>query len=284
MLKITFDGKTQSAAQWAREIGIQDKALRWRLKAGWKIEDCLRGLIPSSQRKHHRSTSVQVGMRFNRWVVLEDLGTAKPHYARLWRCRCDCGTVGQIRHGLLVRGGSQSCGCFGAEQRNKANTTHGKSRSIEHRTWQRIIQRCHNPKERSYYRYGGRGITVCDRWRESFDAFLADMGERPKDKQTVERKDNSKGYSPDNCCWATYAEQNRNRRGNHWITVNGETLVLQDWADRLGTKPQTIIGRLDSGMSEQEAVTRPIKRIPPTLFEQQQKGQKAREETQLPDL
>lgn len=246
MHKLTYNGKTQSAAQWGRELGIDPRTIRWRLKAGWGIEDCLQDSIPHSQRKRQRSTRVQIGMRFTRWTVLEDLGTVPPHYYRLWLCKCDCGKTGRIRHGALIYHTSESCGCFGIEQRRKAVKTHGKSRSIEYRTWQRIIQRCHNPQEKSYPRYGGRGIIVCERWRKSFDAFLQDMGERPKNKQTIERKDNNKGYSPDNCCWATYAEQNRNHRGNHWITANGETLLLVDWASRLGLTVQGLLSRLNT--------------------------------------
>jgi|ERR1043165_8056913 hypothetical protein len=257
MHKLTYKGKTRSAAGWAREIGVNASTIRWRIDRGWSVEDCLKKLVPQSERKLPRSHAIKLGMKIRRWEVVSDLGTAPPHYAREWLCRCECGTEKPVRQSALLNGDSSSCGCYGLEQRLKKTKTHGKSSSVEYKTWQRIIQRCHNQKDKSYPRYGGRGIKVCDRWRESFKAFLSDMGLRPPDKPTIERIKNDQGYSPDNCKWASYAEQNRNHRRNHHITANGETLLLQDWAERLGVESRTILERIKRGWSEQDAVTVP---------------------------
>ena len=98
---------------------------------------------------------------------------------------------------------------------------------------QQMIGRCHDPEHKDYYLYGARGIEVCQRWRDSLKAFLEDMGERPE-KTTLDRVDNSKGYSKDNCRWISQAENNRNKRSNIWITADGRTQILTDWARELG--------------------------------------------------
>lgn len=125
--------------------------------------------------------------------------------------------------------------------------THGHSHTPTYNTWLRIISRCTKPSHHNYKYYGGRGITVCERWLK-FENFYADMGERPKGK-TVERVDNNKGYSPDNCRWATMKEQSNNRRSNKPITFNGETLTRSQWAERLGIHVSTMYLRCRRGLS-----------------------------------
>lgn len=125
--------------------------------------------------------------------------------------------------------------------------------------WRSMHNRCCNSNQKAYKHYGGRGIGVCERWSgpQGYENFVFDMGERP-DGGTLERRNNEGWYSPDNCCWASRAEQNRNKRTSRRITANGETLVMAEWAKRLGCQPAAILYRLRSGMSEQEAVTKPI--------------------------
>jgi hypothetical protein len=106
-----------------------------------------------------------------------------------------------------------------------------------------MISRCHNPKDKSYPRYGARGIRVCDRWRDSMVAFIDDMGPKPPGA-SIERIDNDGDYCPENCCWASAKQQNRNKRTNHFIEFNGRRLCVQDWASELGLTPSALLHRL----------------------------------------
>lgn len=134
---------------------------------------------------------------------------------------------------------------------------HGESRSVEYGIWQGMLERCYRPGSQAYANYGGRGITVCDRWRSSFEAFLADMGRRPSPDHSVDRKDNDGPYSPDNCRWATQVEQANNTRANHLVTAHGRTQTIAQWARELGIGWNAIGERLKAGWSPEEAVSTP---------------------------
>lgn len=124
------------------------------------------------------------------------------------------------------------------------------------RSWLSMKQRCLNPRDTNYAKYGGRGVKVCDRWRESFETFLADMGEMP-DGCTLDRKDTNGDYEPDNCQWANRKAQTRNRRNTKRLTVNGETKTLGEWADLTGMNYHTLSYRLRRGWSPEQALTTP---------------------------
>lgn len=147
-----------------------------------------------------------------------------------WNVLCSCGTEKEVCQSDLRGGNTLSCGCLRAEITSKRNTTHGMARTLTHITWQALIQRCTNPENPAWDRYGGRGITVCDRWRNSFEAFLSDMGERPKGL-SLDRVDNSKGYEPENCAWATAKEQARNTRRNRLVSFQGHNICLAEAAE-----------------------------------------------------
>jgi len=133
--------------------------------------------------------------------------------------------------------------------------THGRWDSPEYRIWASMIQRCHNPRCRSYANYGGRGIFVCDAWRNSFAAFLADIGERPMKTLTLERIDNDRGYEPGNCRWATRADQQKNRRETRLITFNGRTEPALVWSREVAVSYRTILRRLDAGWPAEDILT-----------------------------
>lgn len=162
------------------------------------------------------------GQRFGRLVVLERSGVAHAGHA-LWLCRCDCGTEVRSYGSHLRQGRVNSCGCLAVE--------HGMSGSRVYCIWRGMRGRCENPRDKRWSDYGGRGITVCERWR-SFSNFYADMGV-PPDDFSIERIDNDRGYEPANCRWASRKEQQRNRRGNVVIELNGVALTLVEWSERL---------------------------------------------------
>lgn len=140
-----------------------------------------------------------------------------------WSCHCDCGAQVTVRGDHLRAGASTSCGCtrapaarlrvtkYDMPDTTKHGHNRGGTRTSTHAIWTNMVQRCTNPRNPAWDDYGGRGITVCDRWRHDFAAFLADMGERPEGL-TLDRIDNDRGYSPDNCRWTTWTVQRRNQR------------------------------------------------------------------------
>lgn len=167
-------------------------------------------------------------------------------------CHCTCGVVRFFKLYNLTRGVTRSCGCLAREHSRERATTYGKSHMPEATIWRAMKSRCQNPKNVQYASYGGRGIDVCARW-QVFENFLEDMGTRPSDGHSIERMDNDKGYSPENCCWATRAVQSRNRRSNRIITYKGESMCLTDWAIRLGIKRLTLSMRFRRGASVEKA-------------------------------
>lgn len=150
------------------------------------------------------------GLRFNRWTVIAYAGV-KSNGKSTWLCKCDCGTKKIVIGDLFKQGRSKSCGCLSSEIAKKNSTTHGMYGTTEYRIWTQMNSRCSNSKATGFKYYGGRGITVCDEWEASFEAFLRDMGKRPSTSLTLDRINNNRGYSKDNCRWATRQQQAKNR-------------------------------------------------------------------------
>jgi hypothetical protein len=149
--------------------------------------------------------------------------------------------------------------------RSPSNKTHGLSRTALYAVWVTMKERCLNGARGDYKRYGGRGIRVCDRWLHSFEAFLADMGDRPSPRHSLDRKDPNGHYEPSNCRWATAVEQARNRRANQTITHGGETLTVAEWSERTGIKAPRLYWRLHRGLPPEEILSTDDRRAPITL-------------------
>lgn len=171
------------------------------------------------------------GKRFGCWVVSTE--AARRGYVRMWSCVCDCGTERLVIGDSLRRGQSRSCGCQTAKFIGDRLRGDGVSGTKMYKVWQAMVARCTNSAHHDYRNYGGRGITVCERWKESFPTFLEDMGEA-EPGLTLDRKDNNLGYSKENCRWADRKTQNRNTRRTRWLTVNGVTRALSEWAEISG--------------------------------------------------
>jgi hypothetical protein len=197
--------------------------------------------------------------KFGNWTVLGKGRAAGKH--RLVRVQCDCGTVREIQRASLINGRSKSCGCLFSEKISLVNTKHGMTNTSTYRSWQSMNKRCTNKNDPMYYLYGGSGVSVCDEWY-SFEQFYADMGKRPKGC-SLDRIDGSKGYSADNCRWATPREQalNRSTTKHDSISYNGKTQALTEWADELGVKASVLYARIvRMKWSVEKAFTQPVKR------------------------
>lgn len=196
------------------------------------------------------------GQAFNRLTVV---ASAPPLYGRTaWLCECECGKSLVVTANALRRGNTKSCGCLRVDRAGASRRTHGRSKSLEYQTWCAMKSRCENPNNQDFHHYGGRGIKICQEWSGSFETFLADMGLRPERNSTLERIDTNGDYCPSNCKWAPQAEQTRNKRTNRLYTINGETLCLVDWANRVGIDYRTIDGRMARGWPPEVAIMTPL--------------------------
>ena len=196
------------------------------------------------------------GQRFGRWTVIRFSHTTQ-YRENYWYCRCDCGNENAVRCSHLTKALSQSCGCFQRECVAQQSYKHGLTQHPIYGTYHQMKNRCYNPNDSRYRDYGGRGITICSKWRYSVVNFLDDMGERPPGT-TLDRIDNDGPYSPENCRWATSYQQGSNTRKNHWLEHDGQRLTVAQWARRLNVNQSTIYSRLRYGWSISDALTRPI--------------------------
>jgi hypothetical protein len=196
------------------------------------------------------------GKKFGRLTVIELVGVS-PHRKALWRCKCDCGNFSIVVISNLLNGTTKSCGCMNRDQIIGRSYKHGLSDSHEYSVYLGMLSRCYNKNNTEYKNYGGRGIKVCDRWRESFLNFFGDMGECPN-RYTIDRINNDGDYEPENCRWIDTLRQANNKRTNRYLTYKGEAHTVADWARILGVGYWLLSDRLNKlGWSVEEALSAP---------------------------
>ena len=217
-----------------------------------------------------------VGKRFGRLVVVSEAARSEDHKGKMsvrWvNCVCDCGCSGKYRLSRLRSGHTASCGCIFMERAVGLSSTPeclaavtkhgfsigGRPTVPEYYVWVGMRNRCNNPKNTAWKDYGGRGITVCDRWNESFSDFYTDMGSRPGSDYSIDRVDNELGYSPENCRWATHTQQSNNRRNTKLYDWNGESLSIFQIARKVNMKPYVLMKQMKRfDMDLEKAISAP---------------------------
>jgi len=218
-------------------------------------------VVKLSQRRQEMKydpRTLQIGQIVNNFEILEYAGKDNGNNS-LWIAKCPlCGErTPPIRGSRIKNKETKSCGCL-VKENGKNLFKHGMWTTRTWSSWSAMISRCTNKKVKEWDNYGGRGITVCERWLNSFEAFLEDMGERPK-RHTIERLNNAKGYYKENCSWEIMSVQNRNKRNNRLISFNNKTQCLMDWSIELNIPYSCLQQRLDTlNWSIEEALTTPV--------------------------
>lgn len=198
------------------------------------------------------------GMRFGRLVVVSEAPSVKGR--AMWLCQCDCGQIRTVAGSHLRNGNTTSCGCLQKEKtidNNKARSTHGMCRTHIHRIWLHIKDRCGNEKCKSYMNYGGRGITICDEWKDDFQTFYDYVSKLPhfeEEGYSIDRINNDGNYEPGNVKWSTTKEQANNKRSNRVLEAFCEKHTVAEWSEKLGISDKTIMSRLRRGLSAEDAL------------------------------
>jgi hypothetical protein len=189
------------------------------------------------------------GQVFGRLTALSRID--KPGESK-WLCRCECGNIKEVFARKLTRKATQSCGCLHREMVGARFATHRMSESPEYRVWAGMKRRCYAPKAPHYECYGGRGITVCDQWLNSFESFYQDMGPRPSARHSIDRIDVNGNYEPGNCRWATIKQQRRNTRSTTFVQYMGKEMCIAEAAELSGIRVGTLHSRLWRGWPSQD--------------------------------
>lgn len=185
------------------------------------------------------------GKRFGRWVTVRRGSNTKAGKTT-YLCACDCGTEREVVSSSLIGGKSISCGCNQIDVVTARNTTHGMVGSSEYGSWQMMLARCRNANFPDYDLYGGRGISVCERWLK-FENFFSDMGKKPEGKTSIDRIDVNGDYEPNNCRWASQKEQMNNVRKNRHVAIGGVVMTIADAARYLGMPYGKTMWRVTTG-------------------------------------
>ena len=206
---------------------------------------------------------VEAGDRFSEWTVVE-----RAQGGNLV-CQCSCGVRKPVRSADLIRGKSTRCKRCSCLKKVDALAKHGLYRTAEYNSWQNLKARCTNSNRDNWADYGGRGIKVCDRWMNSFEAFLADMGPKPSRRHSIERYDVDGDYCPENCGWETQVVQARNQRSNVMLEVEGQLLCAADAAKAVGITPELVYSRRNRGWADSDL-------LKPFGFRRSAKSQRSR--------
>lgn len=203
-----------------------------------------RGRIVSCGCKSSNATKDIARVRFGYWRAKSpDASHTGPRTK--WVCECQCGVVQSVYTNHLISGKSQSCGCDKAKGVSSSSYKHGSNPDL-YGVWCNMMQRCNNPNSTEYRNYGARGIKVCSAWSD-FSQFEKDMGQRPSTHHTIERRDNSRGYEPGNCVWATRQQQARNKRNNRLVDLDGRKVTLAEACEKTGINYGSAKWRLNNG-------------------------------------
>ena len=206
------------------------------------------------------------GMKFSRLTVIEradDYIKPSGEHVPMWKCKCECGNDCVKNQYNLIEGYTSSCGCIRIENTIKAHKIHGETNSKLYRVWENIKKRCYDPNATGYNHYGGRGISMCDEWKDSYVTFrewaLQHGYQFNADRKecTIERINVDGNYCPENCKWANMKEQGNNKRNNRIIKIDELSLTVPQWAERMGVDPRLIHCRLNRGWNEYDAVMIP---------------------------
>lgn len=195
---------------------------------------------------------IMEGDKYHCWTVIKSLGRIKKWANHYWECQCDCGTIKPVSGTVLVNGRSKHCQ-KGLHTRH-TKITHGMRYTKIYRVWRNMKIRCCKPNSQNYYLYGGRGISVCDKWMESFENFYEDMKHGYIEGLSLERVDVNGNYCPENCKWVTMADQCKNKRNTAYITYKGVTKRAFDWAEIIGANPRSLSRRVYLGWSPEECL------------------------------
>lgn len=200
----------------------------------------------------NRAMTDLTGKIFGRLTVIE-ITNERYYESVCWLCLCECGNNKIVPSARLIHGKTKSCGCYNLDVLKYRSTTHGETIngviSTEWAIWSKMIDRCTRKTSKSFIDYGGRGITVCEKWKNGFENFLYDMGRRPGKSYSLERVDNDKGYYKENCKWATRKAQAGNRRSNVRLIYLNREMIMQDWANELKKDHSLITYHLKKGKS-----------------------------------
>lgn len=178
-----------------------------------------------------------------------------------WLCECDCGNTAIVRAAHLRDGHTKSCGCWNKDEATRNATTHGMDNTRLYRIYTYMKSRCYNKNRQRYRDYGGRGIAMCDEWKESFEKFFEwSMQNGYNDSLTIDRIDVNKGYYPENCRWANHYDQAHNKRNNHKIEIDGTTKTITEWSREMNISVSSILYRMRNGWNEKDAVITPPSR------------------------